>query len=186
MSARYTLVVFLRWLASITVLSALIACTARPKVVTHGFVFDAFLDSPDVEVLAYRYGDSNLPVSWMPGSNEKSRAPQRTGVYGPMRQGNSLYVKWRLKVTGDVYEDNVDLRGRLPNDITGHRIYFMIKGARLFVYLVPPESKKLPAGARSNGPSIYRDLDVKTIYPPPAAPSSTDRTMNGVHFRGIM
>jgi hypothetical protein len=74
-------------------------------------------------------------------------------------------VKWRLKTTGVVYEDTADLRKQLSGDITGHRIYFVIKGPQLFVYLVPPESKKLSAGAPPNGPKMYRDLDVKTIYP---------------------
>lgn len=159
--------VTLRWLTLVALVCALTACTYGPKVVPHGFYFDAFLDSPDAEVLAYRYGDSSLPVSWMANSNEMSRTPQRTGVYGPMRQGDSLYVKWRLKATGDIYEDTVDLRKRLPSDISGHRVYFVIKGPQLYVYLVPPESKKLPAGAAPNGPRMYRDLDVKTIYPDP-------------------
>jgi hypothetical protein len=82
-----------------------------------------------------------------------------------MRQGDSLYVKWRLRATGEIHEETVDLRHRLPRDITEHRIYFMIKGPQLYVYLVPPDSKKLPKGAPSNGPRIYRGLDVKTIYP---------------------
>jgi hypothetical protein len=116
-------------------------------------------------LLAYRYGESDLPVSWTPGPNEKSRTPQRTGVYGPMRQGDSLYVKWRLKASGKTYEDTVDLRHRLPRDITKHEIYFMIKGLQLYVYLIPPESKKRPAGTAPNGPRKYRDLDVRTIYP---------------------
>jgi hypothetical protein len=41
----------------------------------------------------------------------------------------------------------------------------MIKGPQLYVYLIPPESKKRPPGAPPVGPRMYRDLDVKTIYP---------------------
>jgi hypothetical protein len=159
---------WLRWAVLAIVLSTPVACTTGPKVVTHGFSFVAISDSPDVEVLAYRYGDSNLPVSWMPGPNDKSRAPQRTGVYGPMRQGDSLYVKWRMKTTGETYEDTVDLRRRLPPDITKHEIYFMIKGSQLYVYLVPPESKKRSSGTSFEVPRKYRDLDVKTVYPDPS------------------
>ena len=167
MSARYSVAV-VRWVASVIALCALMACARGPKVVDHAFTFDVHSDSPDVELLDYRYGDSDLPGASNPSRlRDKGRAPFNMNINGPMRQGDSLYVKWRLKATGDMYEDTVDLRKRLPSDITGHRIYFVIKGPQLFVYLVPPESKKLPAGAPSNGPRMYRDLDVKTIYPDP-------------------
>jgi len=164
MTAKYTLAAAVRWIVSVVVLSALVGCTGTAKVVTHGFTFDVLSDSPEAELLAYRYGDSELPVSWMPGPDEKTRAPQRSGVYGPMRQGNSLYVKWRLKATGQTYEDTVDLQHRLPQDITDHRIYFMIKGPQLYVYLIPP--MKRPGG--SNTPRAYPDKDAKTIYPDPS------------------
>ena len=153
-----------RWFGAALLLalaSVLSACSSGARLVDHAFSFDLFSDSPGVELLAYRYGDSNLPVSWMPGLNEESRAPQQTNVYGPMRQGKSLYVKWRVKTTGEIYEENVDLRHRLPDDITNHRIYFSIKGPQLFVYLIPP--KKQPDG--SNTPRSYPGADAETIYP---------------------
>jgi hypothetical protein len=115
--------------------------------------------------MAYRYGDSDLGVANL---GDKGRVPQQSNVNGPMRLGESLYVKWRVKATGEIHEDTVDLRNRLPRSMTDHRIYFVIKGPQLYVYLVPPEEKKLPAGAPPNGPKIYRDLDVKTIYPDPS------------------
>jgi hypothetical protein len=164
MTTKYTTTAVVRWIVSLAALTTLVACATGPKTVNHGFGFN-LSDSPEAELLAYRYGDSDLPVSWTPRPGEKNNTPQRTYVYGPMRQGDSLYVKWRLKATGEIHEETVDLRHRLPRDITEHRVYFMIKGAQLYVYLVPPDSKKLPNGASSTGPRIYRDLDVKTIYP---------------------
>jgi hypothetical protein len=157
----------LSWLASVIVLTVLVGCTSGPKIVNHGFGFN-LSESPEAEVLAYRYGDANSAASWIPRQGEKNNTPQRIYVYGPMPQGETLYVKWQIKATGDVYEDTVDLRNRLPPNISEHRIYFMIKGPRLYVYLVPPESRKLPSGSLPNGPRIYRDLDVKTIYPDPS------------------
>ena len=165
MRSQHNVVVFVKWLALAIALSVLVACTTGPRVVQHAFTFNLFSDSPEAELMAYRYGDSDLPVSWIPGPGDKGRVPQRSNVNGPMRVGESLYVKWRIKATGDVYEDTVDLRNRLPRDMTDHRVYFMIKGPQLYVYLIPPESKKLPAGSPPIGPRIYRDLDVKTIYP---------------------
>lgn len=80
-----------------------------------------------------------------------------------MLRGDSLYVKWRVKSSGRVYEDTVDLRNRLPRDIKDHRIYFVIKGEQLYVYLISPQRR--PSDVPPNGPGMYRHRIVKTIYP---------------------
>ena len=166
MSVRQRLTNFIVWSAALALLSSLAACASGPKVVDHAFSFDVHSDSPEVDLLDYRYGDSALPgTSNQPNLRDKGQAPLRISVNGPMRQGESLYVKWRVKATGEVYEDTVDLRHRLPADITDHRIYFLIKGQQLYVYLIPPKSKRRPTGAEPNGPRKYQDLDVRTIYP---------------------
>lgn len=155
-----------RWLVALAALLVAVGCANEPKVVDHAFTFNVGRDSPDIDLLDYRYGDSRLPgTSNSERLREEGRAPLNTNVSGPMRQGDSLYVKWRVRSTGQVYEDTVDLRHRLPSDITSHRIYFMIKGPQLYVYLIPPRSKKRPAETPANGPRAYQDLDVKTIYP---------------------
>jgi hypothetical protein len=142
------------------------ACAAGPQLVDHAFGFNAVADSPDIEILDYRYGDSKQPGAYNPEElRREGRSVQATGVHGAMTRGDSLYVKWRVRRTGQVCEDSVDLRGRLPADIADHRIYFMVRGAQLYVYLIPPESKKRPAGKPAEGPRLYGDLDVVTIYP---------------------
>lgn len=163
---RRTSMVSARWVFTIVALLLAVGCSTGPRVVDHAFSFDAYSDSPDIELLDYRYGDSRLPgTSNLEELREREEAPLRINVNGPMRLGDSLYVKWRVKKTGEVFEDTVDLRRRLPSDITDHRIYFLIKGPQLYVYLIPPKSKKRPVGAPPNGPREYQDLDVKTIYP---------------------
>ena len=82
-----------------------------------------------------------------------------------MLRGDFLYVKWRIKSTGMVYEDTVDLRNRLPADIKDHRVTFIIRGPQLYVYLIPPEGRKRAKGKPPNGPRMYEDLDTVTIYP---------------------
>jgi len=157
---------WLRGLAFVAAAWLLGACAAGPQFVDHAFGFNAVADSPDIEILDYRYGDSKQPGASNPEDlRREGRAIQATGIHGPMARGDSLYVKWRLKRTGQVYEDSVDLRRRLPADITDHRVYFMVRGAQLYVYLVPPESKKRPAGKPASGPRLYGDLDVVTLYP---------------------
>ena len=49
-----------------------------------------------------------------------------------------LYVKWRIKETGGIVENRVDLRDRLPPNMFDHRVTFAIDGTQLYVYLVTP------------------------------------------------
>lgn len=96
-----------------------------------------------------------------------------------MLRGDFLYVKWRLKQTGEVYEDTVDLKSRLPADITDHRIHFVIRGPQLYVYLISPErlnpnpcpsQEALRKLAKTEAPGdrifrMYCNLKITTLYP---------------------
>lgn len=115
------------------------ACTPH-GVVFHSFEFNALEDSPDVEVLNYRYGNGLITRTpdWQ---LEKGIVQKRETVTGPMLRGDFLYVKWRIKATGKVYEDTVDLKKRLPAKIEDHTIYFVIRGDQLSVYLISPKRK---------------------------------------------
>jgi len=132
--------------------------------VDHSFSFDAITDSPDAELLDYRYGDSKQRPTRNPEYlRQEGRSIQRGGISGEMLRGDFLYVKWRIKSTGQVYEDTVDLRRRLPADITDHRIHFIVKGPQLYVYLITPERR--PPDMPPNGPRPYQYLKTITIYP---------------------
>ena len=155
---------YIRQFALLIALMLLSACASGPEVVDHSFGFDMRRDNQgDVEVLNYRYGDSKLPVR---ADEERVKAGDTfgfQGVTGPMLRGSFLYVKWRIKTTGQIYEDTVDLRNRLPADIKDCRIYFIIHGPQLYVYLITP--KPLPPDEPPNGPHMYRSQKVLTIYP---------------------
>ncbi len=77
--------------------------------------------------------------------------------------GESLYVKWRIKSTGEVFEDTVDLKSRLPRDVTSYRIYFVIDVRQLRVYLVSPILR--PPDFPITGPTKYQYYKVYSIYP---------------------
>ncbi len=118
-------------------LAWLTACASGPRVVDHAFEFSASSDSPGVEVLDYRYGDSRHPgTRASPERVSEGKPTGGTGINGAMRVGDDLYVKWRIKATGEVFEDTVDLKSRLPEDITDHRIYFIVESQKLYVYLI--------------------------------------------------
>lgn len=140
------------------------ACASRPEIVDHSFAFDALVDSPGIEILDYRYGDSRIPGATNPDDlRRKGRSLQRTLINGPMRKGASLYVKWKVLSDDKVYEQTVDLRGRLPQDLTGWKVYFLVTGPQLYVYLISPETR--PANVLPNGPRTYWSRRVITIYP---------------------
>ncbi|HEY6895941.1 MAG TPA: hypothetical protein VI279_01665 [Rhodocyclaceae bacterium] len=153
----------IRWLA-FPVLLALAGCALGPPLTNHSFSYDAFNDSPDAEILNYRYGDSRQPGAR--GDEEIANwghVGQRGSINGRMLRGDFLYVKWRIRKTGQVYEDTVDLRSRLPQSITDHTIHFVVKGPQLYVYLISPERR--PADWPPNGPRMFQYLKVYTIYP---------------------
>lgn len=116
----------------------------------HTFSFDVRNDSPDIEVLDYQY--SNSRHAGVRPERERVNMGETFGsesIYGSILRGDFLYVKWRVKKPGKLlpeylgtYEDRVDLRSRLPADITGLRIHFVIRGPQLYVYLIWPYDPK--------------------------------------------
>ncbi|WP_124946714.1 hypothetical protein [Sulfurirhabdus autotrophica] len=155
----------MKWLFSFFVLMVITSCASSPKVVDHAFGFDMRKDGQDAVVLDYRYGGSNLPIRAPEWAVKEGKTFASNGVQGSMNKGEFLYVKWRNTTTGKVYEDTVDLRQRLPADITNHTIYFMIHGAQLYVYLISPENAAKSSDKADYGPRVYRNRKIITIYP---------------------
>lgn len=133
-------------------------------MVNHTFEFNAVRESPDIEVLNYQYGESKHPTASVPQwVLDKGTPLGGTGITGDMLRGDFLYVKWRIKATGEVIEDTVNLKNRLPHDIKDHRIHFLVKQRQLYIYLVSPKPNK----NRFAKPPLkmYSDLQVDEIYP---------------------
>lgn len=150
--------------AVLTVCMALTACATGPVLPDHAFSFDAVRESPDAEVLNYRYGDSRmLAAHAQEGDLQRGTVRQGTNINGPMLRGDFLYVKWRIKRSGKEYEDRVDLRSLLPADIQDHRIHFVIKGPQLYVYLISPERN--PPDWPTYDPPGYTHKKTYQIYP---------------------
>jgi len=129
-------------LALLLALGACAAAPSQPQLVLHSFSFDGWSDKwyPETELIEYSYGDQYRMVRKAARPPEDSLGPQ-SSVSGPMPVGGFLYVKWRIKATGEVHEDRVDLRPMLPTDMTRHRLTFVIEGPQLYVYLVTPTPK---------------------------------------------
>lgn len=141
---------------------------------THSFSFDVRQDSPDVEVLDYQYSNSRHNGIRANSEVVNMGLPfNDQGIYGPLLRGDFLYVKWRVKKPGTLlpeylgtYEDRVDLKSRLPADITGLRIHFVIRGSQLYVYLIWPGLKD--ASVPEGPVKMYHHQKQVQIYPDPS------------------
>ena len=137
----------------------------------HHFSFDTYHDSPDIDVVDYQY--SNSRHAGIRPERERVAMGEYfggTNIAGSILRGDFLYVKWRVKKPGTLlpeyigtYEDRVDLRSRLPADITDLRIHFVIKGAQLYVYLIWPGLKD--ASVPEGSVKMYRHQKQVQIYP---------------------
>ena len=152
-------------IAIATIACVLFGCSiGGPRTALHSFEFHANWDSPDIEVLDYRYGTSTqqgtFPPDWM---LQSGRMAQSVATTGDMIVGDFLYVKWKIKSTGDIFKDTVDLRNRLPKNLYEHKIFFVINGSQLYVYLISPNDN--PPGTPLNSLRMYRSRIVKNLYP---------------------
>ena len=145
-------------------LIVLTACASSSDQPLHGFGFDARIDSPNIEILDYRYGNLRIgPTQAEPAGLARGSIPQLAGVAGYFPVGESLYVKWRIRATGQTYEDTVDLKNRLPRDIKGGTVYFIAKDSVLMVYLITEEPR--PEGMEPQGPRKTQYRKTFIIYP---------------------
>lgn len=138
-----------RWLPLLLTQLTLISCTTGQPIYFHSFSFNTGADAkiyghPEIDVLDYEYGSSHQ-FSTRPSKEDwqilAMNGRDSFGAWsttGAMPRGEYLYVKWRIKATGEILEDRVDLTKRLPADMTNYGLHFAIYGSQLYVYLFPP------------------------------------------------
>lgn len=161
------------------VMSTQPACSEdqQPRWAFHGLSYNQAVDMPQVDILDCLYGNALGAHTQREVDEGLARRGECGNIFGTGPIGDFLYVKWRDKATGQVYEDRVDLKSRLPSakEMHGQTIYFLIDDNQLYVYLIPDrdwDTKRnhLPPGKPTNGPDGYDFLEVKTLYPDNAPP----------------
>ncbi len=156
-----------RWLLALCLSTVLMACASvgGPKMVNHAFNFDGWNDGwqPTVELLEYAYGDQYAQVRRK--AQDGYSAGVTAGVNGAMPVGEFLYVKWRLKSSGEVLEQRVDLRDRLPRDMTDHELTFVLDGKQLFVFVITPQRQATNLKQRTHKTWLSRHNVAYEIYP---------------------
>lgn len=132
----------LRWAGFAALLAGMVGCSG-PTLAVHKFGFNGWSDgwAEKADLLEYRYG--NLSRKLQDGVTDgHPRLGSQSGVTGAMPVGEFLYVRWRVKSTGEVVEHRVDLSDRLPKDMTDHELTFVIDERQLYVYVVTPQRKR--------------------------------------------
>jgi len=112
------------------------ASSQQGKIVNHSFEFNAHLDSPEVQVLNYEYSTQKPDRDQLLGVGG-NRVPQASHISGGFPRGDFVYMKWRIRSTGEVFEDRVDLRTRITGSIKDKKIYCVIDGGQLYILLIP-------------------------------------------------
>lgn len=157
--------IFARGLATLGLLWALAACANGPQLVSHAFNFNGWNDgwAATVDLLEFSYGDQYLPTRAQ--SKDGTGIGYSDGINGPMPVGAFLSVRWRLKATGEVFEQRVDLRGRLPRDMTDHELTFVIDGPQLYVYVVTPQLQPPETKQRTHRTWLSRYNQTYEVFP---------------------
>ncbi|WP_292782673.1 hypothetical protein [Methylophilus sp. UBA6697] len=157
----------------VTALSSITGCAHNSgstncpdnNLVDQAFSFGDSGENQDIEILKVYYGIPGCPPNY---DSEKllfnGKPLQVTNIVGgPARRAWILTVEWRVKNTNTEYKESVDLKSRLPKDMTNHKIHFWIKGSQLFVFLITPE--KRPKNTPPNGPRMTQHLKTITVFP---------------------
>lgn len=131
------------WLSAVRFIAAILAlalgvssCATTGDIALYAVEFDAWRESPDIEILNYQYGDHQK--TFFAPERERLKLGQtfKSGnLTGFLPRGDFLYVKWRIKNTGEVLEDRVDLRNRLPESLKDLTVHFVCHGRQLYVFV---------------------------------------------------
>lgn len=149
---------------------ALNGCALLQRTEYHSFAFAMYRDNPNIEVLDFWYGKSR-EKTWIKMSDwriEKGIPKQGESIGMLSRRQDFLYVKWRDKASKLELSDTVDLRHRLPDNISDHKIYFMIVDSKLYVYLIAdrnPTDKDGPPVQLPIFPRQFNFRKVLLLYP---------------------
>ena len=119
----------------------LTACSAVSNIVDnrtlHSINFDPYKDSIGIELLYYQYGSANeFGLRTTSGQVASGKPVPGIGMTGELPVGADFYAKWRVVSTGQIIEDTVNLKSRLPFYMHKQEIRPIIEGSQLYIYLI--------------------------------------------------
>ena len=135
---------------------------ASLKNTFYSFAFDMDADDQDAVVLDYRYTLNGQTIVGASKDVLREGLPfHRESVFGQMPRGDALYFKWKIRSTNSIFEKTVDLRGRLPADLSKDRIFVMVRGSELLIYLIHDELRS--PEAPEIGPRTFHSYRTELI-----------------------
>jgi hypothetical protein len=149
-------------------LSTLSACATTTRPAYYEFAYGELRIDSHVNILNYRLSTRNEVIIEADqhyvtvGQIQQTRT---TGGFYPIP--NTLYMKWMVTTTGEVYQDTVDLEKLLPSDMDGKIIHASIDGAALSIYVIEKTDPfvKLPSDIPDCPVDLYRRTRCTRIYP---------------------
>lgn len=145
----------------------------------HSYEFNIKTDSPDIELLDYNYSIAKPSKEDYAGTGGNGISTQ-IGITGPFPVGKSVYMKWRVKSTGNIFEDKVELNNPIVGGIKNKRLYCVIDGKQLYLLIMDLEkfrekvtSEELKTSRNNAKTPLQKALHmnilyhVKQIYPGP-------------------
>ena len=133
-----------------------------------GFGFGGHDECKGVEVLNYQYGSVRTTgLHADAGYLATGHIPQGESSFGMFPIGDRLYVKWKDLADNKVYEEDIDLKGRLPTDMNQKILHFSIKGPQLFINVIDGLEKKNLHGPNAPDCPVeqFSMFKCATIYP---------------------
>ena len=110
-----------------------------------------FQPNSTADILDYAYGDGGGGIGLRTSDVDRARVKE-TGddalggmdMSGYFNRREYLYVQWRDKASGRIFEEKVDLLDKIPERPQNYSLYFEIWGKNLWVYFFPPKKFKYP------------------------------------------
>lgn len=173
---------FLKLIFLNVVIFSLVSCitqsgnTMASHIASHERVFYDFefdlSSTPDIELIDYTLETENPDHTFKARLFGTATGPvvlQSYNIGAALHhKPTRLFVKWRIKSTGQEYQETADLRGRLPANMKNSVLTFTMEGkplgTRLYVYLVLHDELR-PKGGAIYGPTLYQAYKVLVLYP---------------------
>jgi hypothetical protein len=109
---------FSRGMSLVFLFLLLTAYTGVPQVLSsrafHSLSFDPSRERVGIQTIYYRYGSADQFGLRTSPDQIASGKSTGVGITGELQVGDDFYAKWRVVATGQVLEDTVDLKSRLP------------------------------------------------------------------------
>lgn len=144
------------------ILAACQGTLALGRPAYYEMAFDTYRDGQNAVILDYKLlSKSAVQFSADPTSLKAYGGLTNESIHRSALYPTDLYIKWLDRETGKEYSANASLRRTAAEDLTGFKVYPMVLGSHLYVYLISPHRNP---NALTIGPGIAHGFDTELIY----------------------